>query len=435
MAVLLVPLLFVLAAVAVMVAVARKSLMRQRERKALATQNPDQPWLWRRDWANRAVEDTTVVSAGFLWFFGIAWLVITTPVAFVFSYRVREDPFYWITLLFPLVGILVVLSAAYQTLRRRKYGVSICHLEHLPVPIGKTLRGSIVARVRDLPAEGFRLKLTNLRRRVTGSGKNRSVRETVLWQDEQVVRTGAMPNPEGLRIPFTFAIPRDGEPADDRDRNDRVIWRLDVEAEVPGIDYKSQFELPVFATGEVDDAWTPEVDPRGWTPAPESGITLGMAPNGEEIRTAPTQRAVDWIALVVFFAFWFGILAAITAFGAPLFIAPIFGLIGLLVLLMLGDLFVGRSRVIVASGSIVVRRTWLGLGPSPRTIDAANIDSVATQVGMTSGSRVYHDVVIKLRDGGSVRALRHIPLRRDAEMVAAKVRRITTAGSPAAARS
>lgn len=291
MPVTVVPVLLVLFAVTVTVALVRKSLTRRREQKALSEQHPDQPWLWRRDWANRAVEDTRVISTGFLWFFGITWLLISSPVAYVMREQLRSDPGAWFALVFPVIGVLILLWAAYHSLRRRKYGVSVCHLEHVPVPIGKSLRGSIVARVRELPAEGFRLKLTNLRRRITGSGKNRSVREDALWQDEQIVRTGAMPNPDGLRIPFSFHLPADGEPADDRDPNNRVIWRLEVEAEVPGIDYKAQFELPVFSTGEVD-AWTPQLDPRGWIPAADSGSRCGARRSTRSRRnaSAPSSR-------------------------------------------------------------------------------------------------------------------------------------------------
>lgn len=437
MPVLLVPVVVLAAIVFAVVALVRKSLTQQRERKALAAQHPNEPWMWRRDWADRAVRDTNLIAPGFLWFFGVFWLLLTTPVAYLVRSRVPQEPFLWFVLLFPAVGILVVCAATYVSLRRHKYGVSICHLEHLPVAIGKNMRGSIEARFTETPAEGVRFKLTNLRRIVRGSGKNRSVTERVLWQDEQVVRSGAMPHPSGLRIPFAFRIPAEGaEPADDRERDNRVLWRLEVAAEVPGIDYKTQFELPVFFTGEVD-AWTPDVDPRGWQPSADSGITLGIAPTGEEIRVRPRQHLGDWAFAIVFFAIWFGVLAILTKFGAPIFFVAFFALISLLIVVMLGDLFIGRSRVILESQRIVARRTWLGLGPT-RTVNAAEIESITPQVGLTSGSRVYHDVVIKLRNGKTVRAAKHIALRRDADMVAAKLRRtvgVTAAGTPAAARS
>jgi hypothetical protein len=418
----LIPVLIAAGLAVVIVSVIRRALHRQQERKALVAQHPNEPWLWRKDWANRAVEDVNTLPTGFLWFFGIFWTVMSSPLLLIYRDRPPNDRLILLLLLVPLLGVAVMLWAAYGSLRKRKYGVSVCHIDHVPAAIGKRLRGSVVARLRDLPAEGFRLELTNLRRVVTGSGKNRSVHERVLWQDEQVIRSGTMASPDGMRIPFAFDIPRDGEPTDDRNPSDRVIWRLDVGADVPGIDYGARFELPVFSTGEVD-AFMPDVDPRGWTPPADSGVKLGIAPNGEEVVTRGVQSAGNWIVTIVFFTIWFGALAFVRWMGAPAFVVVIFALFSLLILVFLVDLFLGRSRLVIGTGSILTRRTWLGIGGRGRTVQASEIESVATQVGMTAGSKAYHDVVIKLRSGRTVRALRHIARRRDAEMLAAKVRR------------
>jgi hypothetical protein len=393
----------------------------RRERILLLAQHPNEPWLWRRDWADRAVRSTNAVSAGFLWFFGILWLLMSLPMFFVFRERIGKEPLAILVLIFPVIGVLVLCAAAYLTLRRRKYGVSLCHFERLPIAIGGTMRGSIEARLTELPPDGFRLRLTNLRRTVTGSGKSRNVHERVICQDEQVLRSGAMPGPNGLRVPFALRIPADGEAADDRDSADRVIWRLEVEAEVPGIDFNAQFELPVFVTGE-PDAWTPELEPRGWTPAAGSGIELGIAPSGEEIRVHSLHRVRIGLTVGIFFAIWFGVLAFMAKAGAPLFVFPFFVLVGLFILIVLADLVFGQSSAVINRQHLTIRRTWLGLGRK-RVIDTADIETVTSPVGLTSGASVYHDVVVTLRNGKKVSALKNLSTRRDAEMLAAKVRR------------
>jgi hypothetical protein len=45
-----------------------------------------------------------------------------------------------------------------------------------------------------------------------------------------------------------FQIPSDCEPSDERNPNDRTLWRLTASAKVPGIDYSATFEVPVFKT-------------------------------------------------------------------------------------------------------------------------------------------------------------------------------------------
>src|SRR6185436_12198920 len=145
----------------------------------------------------------------------------------------------------------------------------------------------------------------------------------------------------------------------------------------------------------------------------ESGIRLGIAPTGEAIDVRGPAGAVNWLFPIAFFAIWYGVLGIFARLGAPIFVIAIFVAISLVVLVLLGDLLVGRSHVVVESHRLVARRTWFGLGSS-RIVEAADIESITPQVGLTSGSRVYHDVVIKLRSGKSLRAAKHIPLRRDA---------------------
>ncbi len=41
----------------------------------------------------------------------------------------------------------------------------------------------------------------------------------------------------------------------------KTLWRLQVEAEVPGVDYSSQFEVPVFKTAESREAQAPRTHP------------------------------------------------------------------------------------------------------------------------------------------------------------------------------
>src|SRR5438477_451554 len=56
------------------------------------------------------------------------------------------------------------------------------------------------------------------------------------------------PSPVGMRVPFAFDLPADAPSSDLSKPNDLVLWQLAVAAEMPGIDYKAAFELPVFVT-------------------------------------------------------------------------------------------------------------------------------------------------------------------------------------------
>jgi hypothetical protein len=218
------------------------------ERRRIQHQHPSEPWLWRPDWAERVVRDENAWRAPFLWLFGIVWMAITLPAIFAFREQAaRQKSALLFMGLFPIIGVGLIAFAVYQTLRRRKYGVSVCRLERVPVPLGSSLRAEVHARVRDLPEKGFDVRLACVRRVVTGSGKHRSTSEMILWHGEATVASGAaMPNPEGMRIPIRFTLPRDAPTTDASNPRDSVLWRLDIRADVPGVDYAARFELPVF---------------------------------------------------------------------------------------------------------------------------------------------------------------------------------------------
>jgi hypothetical protein len=216
-------------------------------------QHPNEPWKWRDDWASGVIRENTSGTTG-LWIFSIFWIAVCSPVLFFMGGEVRRGNLLrgnvplLIAILFPLVGLALMGVAAYMTLRQRKYGRSVCRLSRMPAEPGQAIRGEIQARLAELPAEGFKLRLASIRRITTSSGKSSTTREETLWSEERIVAAAAVGrSPEGMRLPFSFNVPATAEPTDIRNTRDQVVWRLEVEADVPGIDYDAKFELPVFA--------------------------------------------------------------------------------------------------------------------------------------------------------------------------------------------
>jgi hypothetical protein len=377
----------------------------------LRAQHPNEPWLWRTDWAQRAVRETSEIGGWCLLGFAIVWNLFCAPLWFLVCWSWPIDAKTLLMAAFPIAGLLLLLLTAYQWLRRRKYGVSVCHIERVPIPLGATMRGELDVHLRELPAAGFALRLACVRRTVTGSGKNRSVRESVLWQDEQTVTHGVIPSPNGLRVPLRFDIPWECESSSLADPADVVKWRLYVSAEVPGIDYQSFFELPVFRMEDARDELAPRVHGvAAWQPPPE--ITIAA----DTIVVRPSARFVDWVAVLVFFPLWFGALALVHRFGVPLFIVAFFALFSALVGVVLVDFLIGRTTVRTDRSALAIRRTWLGLGRR-HAIPASEITGLETAIGSTFGNRGYHDVHAVLRDGRKRMVAKHIRNRRDAEML------------------
>ena len=111
---------------------------------------------------------------------------------------------------------------------------------------------------RAAPAEGFQVALSCIRRVTTGSGRNRSTTETVLWQDERRVTGDRRRRAGGIRDPAD-AMPCDPT----RAVRPRRSGGSTVSAEVPGVDYAATFEVPVFRTAASDQPRTDDGAGRG----------------------------------------------------------------------------------------------------------------------------------------------------------------------------
>src|SRR6266508_2533162 len=142
----------------------------------LKAQNPDKPWMWRNDWASRAIKDSNKSGAIGLWIFALLWNSISFPMAFLIARPelAEGNLAALLILLFPLVGVFLLIGAIYQTLRSMKFGTSTCHLEHVPIVPGRTFRGDIELTTDATPQNGYRLRIASMRAVTTGTGKNRS---------------------------------------------------------------------------------------------------------------------------------------------------------------------------------------------------------------------------------------------------------------------
>jgi len=216
---------------------------------ALRAGAPDQPWLWRPEWSARRIPDQRR-SAAFLWIFAIFWNAVTIPVSFlvVREWTKQQNPLLLIALIFPAIGLGLIIAATYTGLRRLKFGASVCTIDTVPIHRGHSFHGEIEMRGDAVPEDGYRLRLVCVRRVVHGSGKSQSIQETPLTQQEtRVSAASVMRSPAGgVRIPFSMTAPTEGHACDIRNPRDQVLWRLEAVAEMPGIDYAATFELPVF---------------------------------------------------------------------------------------------------------------------------------------------------------------------------------------------
>lgn len=404
----------------------RVAYRRMKEAEALQASHPKEPWLWRRDWASGRIEDTTQDTLLAAWIFATLWNLISLPSAYlgVRAALYEGKPAAFMALLFPLAGTWLLLRAIKATLRYRKYGISRLELSTIPGVIGHSLAGSVRATLDLQPAEGFQLTLTCVRRVTTRSGKNNSTSETTLWQEERRVRGEQNRDYAGMgtNIPVSFALPSDAVASDPDNPNNRVLWRLEVSASVPGVDYESTFEVPVFRTPASEQPPATETERLEYHQPADSRITVSTNRRGTEIVFPAARNPGAATGLTVFTFIWWGALGIQLYLHAPIIFPIVTALFGLLLMIGVLDLWLKVSRVTVDAGTVTVATGYLEPHRG-RSLTAAEVADVVAAIGMQAGKTVYYDVVIRRKDGKKTTAAGSVRDKREAEWLAAMIKK------------
>src|SRR5690348_10743579 len=220
-----------------------------KKQAALQETNPLSPWLWRTDWASRRVEGANKKGYIGAWIAAAFCTLITAPfmLGLIPDLLRKSDPRVFILLGFNLFSAILIVRAVRATIRHERFGNDYCEFGPLPISPGRRMTGRIQLRFETQACHGIDLRLTCVRRIVTGSGKNQTTSKVTLWQADKNVPSGALePGPLGRAIPVEFDVPADALITDQSNPGDQILWLLRAQADVPGVDYSDDFELPVF---------------------------------------------------------------------------------------------------------------------------------------------------------------------------------------------
>jgi len=196
-----------------------RRMMEGRDR--LRAAHPDEPWLWREDWAAGRIPASIGNSPFLLGGFAAFCFVIAAPVVYQIPREMaRGNNLVLLILLFPLAGLSLLVQAVRAAARLRLVRGAAFQMDSVPGRIGGTLAGKIVLPQSLRPTGGFTLGLRCVNRVTSGSGDSTSTWEHVLWNDEQ---TAAF---DGATVPVAFYIAPETPASDDANRNNEIIWRL-----------------------------------------------------------------------------------------------------------------------------------------------------------------------------------------------------------------
>ncbi|EKF74224.1 hypothetical protein A11A3_09500 [Alcanivorax hongdengensis A-11-3] len=340
-------------------------------------------------------------------------------------------------LLFPLVGGGMLLAGWKMRRTFLYFGPTPLEPDPNPGQIGGQMGGEVRIGLPLTEDQIDTLMLSCVRRRQTGSGKNRSTSETIIWQREQrpLVQQGA----NGTRIQFCFDVP-EGLPETGGPHDNRIHWRVNLEGRQQGRSLSRSWELPGLAgTGQsrftLPEAHRRNSERQASLAAMESAnaqIQVEQTGQGLRIYSAAGRHLGMKLGLLLFG----GLFTAVGGFllyqaaseGAMLyFMAVVFGGIGLLILFS-ALYMLGRSLETHVRGSQVrtVRR-WLGIPLFQRQGQLLRADQLQlhSSLSTTQGTRKTEYMALSANlDGRKVRLAEGIAGRDAGEALQQSVLRV-----------
>jgi hypothetical protein len=398
--------------------------------RQLREAHPDQPWIWRPDWAEGRVGSADGATAAVAWLFAVCFGGFSIPLVLRAESIEQESGLgvMALAMLFPLAALGMLGWAVSATLRWRRFRGVYFELGTRPGVIGGRLSGTVHLGQQITPEDGYTLRLSCVRR--SHSGKNTS--ETLVWHEEKTVpRQQAGFGPSGSTVPVEFRVPIEAEPSSqDPAELPAVHWRLEVRASLPGADLASVFEVPVFETAdssaEVTEALSLADEHTAQDDAPllalesDPRVRIRTLPEGGTELFFPAGRnRAGAFALTVFCAMWNGfILYMVGTVPGPFALALLpFALVGLLLLVLVPVAWLQTTQVRARPGQLEIARRVLGMG---RTLcfPTSEIDKIAAETQGAHGRSALYAVRIHRHGLKPTSAGGDLRSKRDAQRIA-----------------
>jgi hypothetical protein len=419
---------------------------RLQKQAAIEESNPLSPWLWRTDWAMRRAESQNKKSEILFWVLAIFCNMITLPFlsGMIQQFARNRDPRVFLLLVFNLLGVILIVKAVRATIRHQRFGDTYFEFDTLPFSPGERVGGRIHLKLDTRVEHGIDLRLSCVRKIVTGSGKSSSTSQVILWQADQNIPAGAVePGPLGRAIPVDFTPPPDSLFTSHDNPSDQVLWLLHAQADVPGVDYSDDFEIPVFrgatssapassfgaGIGAGTDSFgfaTPQPSgaDSGEVPQPmHTKVIVGMGSGGTEFYF-PALRNPGRAAMLFFFmAVWSAVVYVLYQKHAPIFFCVVFGLSDLLIIAGFLHITFGSVRIAVRSGEIFSRTGIFGLG-STRRFQVSDVASIVPVVSMQQGgdsANALHAIRMRMKNGSKITLADEIDSRQEARWVVSQI--------------
>jgi len=167
----------------------------------------NQPWLERKAWASNQIKSQAKLSLFVTWGITLVWNLISLPILLDDKiYReIKHSPETALAFLFPLIGLGLFAASIHALIAWRKFGATPLVMDPFPASLGGHIGGTIDTGIPFSETSRFKVSAACIKSYISGSGKNRSRKERILWQTEGVCH--ATRSGKGTKLSFRFDSP------------------------------------------------------------------------------------------------------------------------------------------------------------------------------------------------------------------------------------
>lgn len=392
----------------------------------LVGQDGDPPWKLREDWACGRIVSSGKPTAIGAWIFAGVWNALSLPVLVILvnEWMRSRDQMLLVGMLFPAIGVGLLVGAIRATARWRKFGDSVFEMSGVPGVVGGALQGTIRLGQPVRTVDGFGLKLSCVNRVTTGAGKNRSTVEHILWTEDQHVEAGL-----GDRVGVAFYIPPDCRETASDNANNMVIWRLKVTAKDAGVDYTAKFDVPVFKVAQTPQQMAAatailsreRAAVEHYQPSANSRIRVQPALGGGRNFYFPAMRNVGaGLGLIAFFVIWSAIFWLVVHLKAPLLFPIVWGFVNILIFAGVLHFLSGTTQVVADTSGLTITKKMVGVGRT-QVVPAGDVAEIKAGIGMTAGQTTYQNIIVVCQNGRKITAGSAIRDSQEAQWLAAQM--------------
>ncbi len=353
------------------------SCRREAEAAALARLDPaaeSEPWRLRRDWRTGVIRSKGRAGVIGLFLFAFFWNGISFPVSYLVLSDLFPDGLRWpqqegwqpalLVLLFPLIGILLILFTLRALYRHLRTGTVTFHMTPVPGVLGGIVGGMIEVPRKLSLEDGARLELSCA---VTYSNGENTKTKVEWTHDNNGVRDLTPEDPLRTVLPVLFSPPYDELQSEETFGGSGTAgWVL--KATTADGELEESFDIPVYRTraSREDFVLDPQTCPEAGihTPATAAefereGLFLEERAEGERIAFPRLRHPHLMLGQIAVNAgLWAGTIGL--WIHAPLIFSLVCGFFALVFLIPILQQILERREVEMNAACLVLRGGWGG---------------------------------------------------------------------------